>query len=278
MFGRGAGVVAMCFALSWPVAGAAPAPPGGPRDGAVAVSVTRSVAKVRSAGRNGSAWIARPDTLVTNLHVARASTGDIYVDFADGGTSECYTAAADRDRDLAVIKCETGDRPALRVADDVDVDVGTGVVVVGYPEGVGPTVTTGAINAVGVPVRDIRTVRYTAETRPGSSGSPVVDDSGRVVAVATFSGGLGVPADDIRQMLDDGGGLPTTKAGAEWRLRGIRSAVLVALFLGVYLVWRWRRDEPLRPAGLARSALLGILVAFALSQAQFMMAGPTTHF
>lgn len=262
---------------SLPIAlGTAPDPEHVPVDGVRAVQVTRSVAKVRSAGRNGSSWIAAPDTLITNLHVARAGTGDLFVDFADGGTSECYTAAADRDRDLAVIKCETGDRPALEVADLVE--VGTPVVVVGYPGGEGPKVTTGTVTEVDRPIRDIRTVRYSAATAPGSSGSPVVDSAGRVVAVATFSGGHGVPAADIRTMLADGGGLPTTKAGAEWRLRGLRSAVLAPVFVAVHLFRRWRRDERPRVGRIARAAAAGALVAFVASQLQFMMAGPTTHF
>ena len=70
--------------------------------------VTASVGLVRSAGGTGSGWIAAPNTVITNLHVAKAGSGDIYVDFSDGQRVECYSAVANRDMDLAVVRCETG--------------------------------------------------------------------------------------------------------------------------------------------------------------------------
>lgn len=74
-----------------------------------------AVGLVRSAGVFGSGWVARSDTVITNLHVAKGGTGDIYMDFSDGERIECYTAVGDRDMDLAVLRCETGERSGLGV-------------------------------------------------------------------------------------------------------------------------------------------------------------------
>jgi hypothetical protein len=238
--------------------------------------VVGSIGMVHSAGVIGSSWIAGPDTLVTNLHVARASTQDLFVRFSDGELVECYTAAAGDDIDLAAIKCETGDRAALTVRPERP-DVGTPVLVAGYPEGVGPTVTRGEV-APGREVRGVDAIAFTAGIEPGSSGSPVVNEAGDVVAVATWLGGYGPSSSDIEAIISEAEGLPSTKAGAEWRLRGIRSAAFVALFLVVHLIRRWRRDERPRVAGLLKVVVAGAAVAFVLSQLQFMAAGPTTHF
>ena len=74
-----------------------------------------SVGLVRSAGGNGTGWVARDATVITNLHVAKGGTGDIYMDFSDGERVECYTAIAERDVDLAVLRCSTAGRDALEI-------------------------------------------------------------------------------------------------------------------------------------------------------------------
>lgn len=241
---------------------------------AVTQHVTRSVGLVRSAGVFGSGWVAGEDTVVTNLHVARAGTTDIYIDFSDGEQVECYTVLADRDMDLAVLKCPSGDRPVVGVA-PAGTPVGAPVATVGYPGGKGPTVTRGEMLPDRDVVRGITTIAYTAATQPGSSGSPVVDADGRAVGVVTFSGGRGVPIAALVPLLEKAEGMPATKQGAENRLRLRRSlmAVVVVFPLALFVRYRWSRDPVL--LGAVRWAVGGAIVALALTQVQFMAAGPT---
>lgn len=237
--------------------------------------VTRSVGLVHSAGVNGSGWIAEANTVVTNLHVAKAGSGDIYFEFSDGEILECYTAVADRAMDLAVVRCDTGSRSAIAI-DTAVPDAGTPVGVVGYPGGVGPTATSGEITGERVVVRGIETVQFTAPIQPGSSGSPVFDSSGRVRAVATFSGGLGVPIAELEPLLRTARGYPATKEGAEWRLR-IRRSVLVGtvtLFVAWFFARRYGRNDPWRVA--VRWTVIMILVTLALTQLFFAARGPAS--
>ncbi len=236
--------------------------------------VTRSVGLVRSAGVIGSGWVAGEDTVVTNLHVARAGTTDIYIDFSDGERVECYTVVADRDMDLAVLKCPSGDRPVVPVAPP-GITAGSAVATIGYPGGVGPTVTRGELLPHRDVVRGITTLAYTAATQPGSSGSPVVDAAGRAVGVVTFSGGRGVPIAELVPLLERADGLPATKQGAENRLRLRRSlmALVVVFPVALFVRYRWSRDPVL--LGAVRWAIGGAVVALALTQVQFMAAGPT---
>lgn len=235
-----------------------------------------AVGLVRSAGVFGSGWVARADTVITNLHVAKGGTGDIYMDFSDGERIECYTAVGDRDMDLAVLRCETGERSGLEI-DTAIPPPDEPVAIVGYPGGEGPTTTKGVITGDRRAVRGIDTVGFTAGIAPGSSGSPVFDPRGRVRAVATFGGGLGVPIEALVPLLDTAEGFPATKAGAEWQLR-IRRSVMTALLVGPVAWFLARRNGRNGPFGIAARWATGSVVAtLLLTQAQFAMSGPA-HF
>ena len=217
-----------------------------------------------------------PDAVVTNLHVARAGSGDIYVDLSDGERVECYTAVGDRDMDLAVLRCPTEDRPALAI-DAAVPEAGTAVAVTGYPGGEGPLTTSGEITAGREVVRGIATVGFTAEIEPGSSGSPVVDDAGAVRAVATFGGGLGVPIGEVVDLVEVAERYPATKSAAEWRLR-LRRVALVgvpAMIVALLVARRRGRSRPVRSA--LAWATTAALVAVGLTQIQFAFSGPA-HF
>ncbi len=258
-------------------AGAARQQPAPPTDaGGVPEQVTdgvvASVGLVRSAGVFGSGWVVAPGAVVTNEHVARTGTGDIYIDYSDGERVECYTVVSDRDMDLAVLKCDTGDRRPVALGGTAAPD--TPVVAVGYPAGVGPTVTAGRITDQRPVVRGIDTVGFTAAIEPGSSGSPVVDPSGRVLAIATFGGGFGVPVDRLRPLVEVAEQYPATKAGAEWQLRLRRSvlAIIVVLPIAALVARRSGRRHRLRfAAGWTTTA---VVAALAVTQVQFMLQGP----
>ena len=270
-------VAAAVAAACSDAAGAARQQPPPPTDaGGVPEQVTdgvvASVGLVRSAGVFGSGWVVAPGAVVTNEHVARTGTGDIYIDYSDGERVECYTVVSDRDMDLAVLKCDTGDRRPVALGGTAAPD--TPVVAVGYPAGVGPTVTAGRITDQRPVVRGIDTVGFTAAIEPGSSGSPVVDPSGRVLTIATFGGGLGVPVDRLRPLVEVAEQYPATKAGAEWQLRLRRSvlAVIVVLPISALVARRSGRRHRLRfTAGWTTTA---VVAALAVTQVQFMLQGP----
>lgn len=256
-----------------PVAGPGDAAPEVPVE--VTAVVTASVGLVRSAGGFGSGWVAGDGTVVTNEHVARTRTGDIYIDFSDGERVECYTAVSDRAMDLAVLKCPTGTRPVLDLT--TPPAPGTPAAAVGYPGGRGPVTSAGIITGERAEIRGIDAMGFTAAIEPGSSGSPVVDPSGRVVTVATFGGGWGVPAEAVAPLLEIAEGYPATKSGAEWQLRLRRSliALVVALPLAGLVARRTGRVHPVRFT--ISWSVTAVGVALAVTQVQFMTQGPA-HF
>jgi len=253
-------------------------PPDGPVSASVTERALRSVGKVTSSGF-GSGWIAAPGTVITNFHVAR--TTEIYFTPPGGSPLRCYRAAANREGDVAALKCPTGSRPHLPLR-QAQPTMGETVVMIGYPGGVGPTVTSGVVVDTNREINGIATIGVTAAGEPGSSGSPIMDARGRVIAVGTFAGMDGAAingfkAAEVRELLDEAGYLPATQSAAEWRLRIIRSLLLgvVAGLVGAYLQWRSGYAGIARRA--ARYVAVAVLFALATTQLQLWIDGPV-HF
>ena len=81
-----------------------------------------------------------------------------------------------------VLKFEAHDVPFLVLGKSIDKSEGQKVIVIGNPRGLRGTVSDGLISAF----RDHRSIiQITAPTSPGSSGSPVLDETGQVIAIVT---------------------------------------------------------------------------------------------
>jgi S1-C subfamily serine protease len=127
--------------------------------------------------------------------VVENATG-ITVSLADGRKLAARVLATDRDRDLAVLKVDAEDLPAVTLGDSSTAVVGERVVAIGYALDLsgGPTVTSGIISSLQrtIQVQDpsegsVRTYRDILQTdaalNPGNSGGPLVTLDGRVVGV-----------------------------------------------------------------------------------------------
>jgi 2-alkenal reductase len=139
--------------------------------------------------------------IVTNYHVA-GDAQTIEVDFADGTKVEGETIGRDLDSDLAVVKV---DLPAdklhtLPLGDSDQAPVGTIVVAIGSPYGLGGTMTMGIISAHGRTLDSLRSsgdssqgattyfaagdlLQTDASINPGNSGGPLLNLQGQVVGV-----------------------------------------------------------------------------------------------
>jgi S1-C subfamily serine protease len=136
--------------------------------------------------------ISEEGVILTNLHVVQGSK-KLMVTFADGFEAEATVVAVQPENDLAVIK-------AVKIPDDLQAATmgstgklmpGDEVVAVGFPFGIGPSVSAGVISGMN---REFRTegksvlrglIQFDAAANPGNSGGPLVNMSGEVVGVVT---------------------------------------------------------------------------------------------
>jgi hypothetical protein len=121
--------------------------------------------------------------LLTNNHVI-AGASSILVQTSAGAAYHFETVVVrSTDPDLAMLKFTTTDVPYLQLGSSADTVEGQKVLVIGNPEGLQGTVSDGIVSAF----RGDRTyIQITAPISPGSSGSPVLDESGQVIGMATL--------------------------------------------------------------------------------------------
>jgi serine protease DegQ len=162
-------------------------------------------------------------TILTNLHVVQGSRR-VKVIFADGLESDADVVGLQPQHDLAVLKARRipDDLQAATMRSTGDLMPGDRVTAIGFPFGIGPSVSHGVVSGL---KREFRSpegqriltnlIQFDAAANPGNSGGPLVTDDGEVVGIVTaiynptqerfFVGiGFAVPIENAAQ----GAGMP----------------------------------------------------------------------
>jgi serine protease DegQ len=132
-------------------------------------------------------------TILTNLHVVYGARR-IKVIFADGLESDADIVGLQPENDLAVLKARKipDDLIAATMRSTGDLQPGDRVTAVGFPFGIGPSVSHGVVSGL---KREFRSpegqriltnlIQFDAAANPGNSGGPLVTDDGEVVGIVT---------------------------------------------------------------------------------------------
>ena len=164
----------------------------------------------------GSGVIVSPDGyILTNNHVLEEATA-IEIQLSDGRRAPATVIGTDPDTDLAVLKISLGTVPSVALGDSGSLQVGDPVLAIGNPFGVGQTVTSGIVSALGRSELGINTfenfIQTDAAINPGNSGGALVDIRGNLVGINTaiysrtggYMGiGFATPTSMAKQVLDD---------------------------------------------------------------------------
>jgi len=163
----------------------------------------------------GSGVIVSPNGYVlTNNHVVDGAD-EIEVILNDNRQARAKVIGTDPDSDLAVLKIELDRLPVIVLGNSDNLQVGDQVLAIGNPFGVGQTVTSGIVSALGRNQLGINTfenfIQTDAAINPGNSGGALVDTSGNLLGINTAiysrSGGnmgigFAIPVSTARQVLE----------------------------------------------------------------------------
>jgi len=142
----------------------------------------------------GTGVVIKDDgTILTNFHVVSGAK-KLRVTFFDGTEADAMVMGVQPDKDLAVLKPQ-------KIPDDLEPAIlgssqqlapGDGVVAVGFPFGIGPSVSSGVVSGLNRQFRSpdgkqvlTGLIQFDAAANPGNSGGPLVNMSGEVVGIVT---------------------------------------------------------------------------------------------
>ncbi|HEX7643548.1 MAG TPA: Do family serine endopeptidase [Burkholderiaceae bacterium] len=131
--------------------------------------------------------VSKEGFILTNNHVVE-SADEIEVALADGRKAVAKLVGTDPETDLAVIKIDLPDLPAIALGHSEQAQVGDVVLAIGNPFGVGETVTMGIVSALrrnfGVNTFE-NFIQTDAAINPGNSGGALIDTAGNLLGINT---------------------------------------------------------------------------------------------
>jgi Do/DeqQ family serine protease len=147
----------------------------------------RNAPTERRSGLGSGVVVSDEGYILTNYHVVEAAD-DIEVASNDGRKFKAKVVGADPESDLAVVRVAADAKlPAITFASPDSVRVGDVVLAIGNPFGVGQTVTSGIVSALGRSHLGINTfedfIQTDAPINPGNSGGALVDSNGFLVGI-----------------------------------------------------------------------------------------------
>jgi serine protease Do len=187
----------------------------------------------------GSGFIVSPDGyIMTNAHVVMGAS-EVVVTLSDRRELDARVVGFDETTDVAVIKVEGSDLPAVKLGDSSKLKPGQWVVAIGSPFGMQNSVTAGIVSATS---RDLQQDTYVpfiqtdAAVNPGNSGGPLFNLQGEVVGINSQiysqNGGymglsFAIPidiADNVRNQLVKTGKFTRSRIGVEIQTLNAASA------------------------------------------------------
>ncbi len=149
------------------------------------VSIKTMDANGKEMGMGSGFIISKDGVIVTNFHVLE-SAYQIEVKIGEDIFKEAYLIKGISDLDIAMVKIEAKDLPALYIGDSDSLKSGQFVTVLGNPWGLERSVSNGIVGAIRSK-GDIKLIQITAPVSPGSSGGPVINEYGEVVGITTLA-------------------------------------------------------------------------------------------
>ena len=214
--------------------------------------------------------------VLTNNHVIK-NAQQILVTLKDRRQLEAKLIGTDPGTDIALLKIDAKDLTAVPIGDSDNLNVGDFVVAIGNPFGLGQTVTSGIVSALGRTGLNIEGyedfIQTDASINPGNSGGALIDLNGNLVGINTAiigpSGGnvgigFAVPTNMAKQVMAQlvkNGEVRRGRIGMETQdvTPDLAKALNIAINLPCAIVTNIDADSPAEKAGMkARDIIIAV--------------------
>jgi serine protease Do len=142
----------------------------------------------RERGLGSGVIVSSNGYILTNNHVVDGAT-DVTVTLSDKHDYKARVVGTDPKVDLAILKIDATDLPAIVIGDSSKIQIGDYALAVGNPFGVGKTVTMGIVSATGRSHMGIEEyedfIQTDAPINPGNSGGALINDRGELIGINT---------------------------------------------------------------------------------------------
>ena len=176
----------------------------------------RQIQTPKRTGAGSGVILTADGYIVTNNHVVQ-DADELTVKLNDNREFKARIIGLDKTTDLALIKIEAKDLPAITVANSDDLKLGEWVLAIGNPFSLTSTVTAGIVSAkarsLGATPGSIESfIQTDAAINPGNSGGALVNARGELVGInamlysqtGSYSGyGFAIPTSIMNKVVDD---------------------------------------------------------------------------
>jgi serine protease DegQ len=214
--------------------------------------ITLGPARQRLARAQGSGVIVSDDGYILTNHHVVARADEILIALQDGRVTSARIVGSDAETDLAVLKIDGANLPAMPLENGAELRVGDVVLAIGNPFGLGQTVTQGIVSGLGRDLANLSDAVYQdfiqtdAAINIGNSGGALVDASGELIGINTARYTTVVGAEGI------GFAIPLSTARDVFR-QIVEHGVVIRGWLGAEY-----GDAPVLPGALAPGTPRGV--------------------
>ncbi len=165
----------------------------------------------------GSGVIVSPDGyILTNNHLV-GNVDEVLVILPDDREFTARVLWSDARTEVALLKIDAKGLPVIRFGDSTKLRLGETVIAIGYPFGIGQTVTQGIVSGLAKPVAEgsgvfVDFIQTDAAINPGNSGGALINTRGELVGINTlivsttgsYAGlGFAIPVNLAKEIMDD---------------------------------------------------------------------------
>ena len=204
-------------------------------------------------GTGSGVIISKDGYIVTNNHVVDFAD-NVNVSLSDKRKFVAKVVGTDPSSDLAVLKIDASDLPAVQKGNSETLKIGEWVLAIGFPYDIGTTVTAGIVSATHkkIGVNETRNamedfIQTDAVVNPGNSGGALVDANGRLIgintAIQTRTGSyegysFAIPVNTMSKVVDDiiknGGKRPVAPSVAQKSINGSKAKLGISMYADRY--------------------------------------------